>query len=128
MLPHPLTNFEIQKYYQNELRFNSVYSFNNLPNKLMDAAYVINLDEYADFGTYWIAFCAVKQIPKALKKLIGNKTVTTNICRTQACNSIMCECIDFMLNGKSLTDFTNLFSPDKFKAYDKIILISIKDW
>ena len=128
MLPHPLTNFAIQKYYQNELRFNSVYSFNNLPNKLMDAAYVINLDEYADFGTYWIAFCAVKQIPKALKKLIGNKTVTTNICRIQACNSIMCECIDFKLNGKSLTDFTNLFSPDKFKAYDKIILISIKDW
>ena len=28
---HPLTNFEIQKYYQNEPRFNRVYSRNNLP-------------------------------------------------------------------------------------------------
>ena len=43
MLPHPLTNFEIQKYYQNELRCNSFYSGDNLP-KLEDRAYVINLD------------------------------------------------------------------------------------
>ena len=33
MLPHPLTNFEMQEYYQNELRFNDVYSTNNLPKK-----------------------------------------------------------------------------------------------
>ena len=33
MLPHPLTNFEIQKYYENEPRFNGVYSRNNLPKK-----------------------------------------------------------------------------------------------
>ena len=45
MLPHPLTNFEIQKYYQNEPRFNGVYSRDNLP-KIKDGAYVINLDEY----------------------------------------------------------------------------------
>ena len=50
---HPLTNFEIQKY-QNKLRFNSVYSRDNLP-KLKDGAYVINLDEYSDIGTHWIA-------------------------------------------------------------------------
>ena len=31
MLPHPLTNFEIQKYYKNEPRFNGVFSRNNLP-------------------------------------------------------------------------------------------------
>ena len=58
MLPHPLTNLEIQKYYQNEPRFNGVFSRNNLPKKIKDGAYVINLDEYADVGTHWIAlFC-----------------------------------------------------------------------
>ena len=58
MPPHPLTNFEIQKYYQNEPRFNGVCSRNNLPKKIKDRVYVINLDEYADVGTHWIAlFC-----------------------------------------------------------------------
>ena len=52
MLPHPLTNFEIQQYYQNELRFNGVYSRDNLPNKIKDWTYVINLDEYADIGIH----------------------------------------------------------------------------
>ena len=52
MLPHPLTNFEIQSYYQNEYRFNGVYSRNNLPNKVKDGAYVINLDKYARIGTH----------------------------------------------------------------------------
>ena len=46
MLPYPLTNFDIQKYYQNEARFNGVYSRDNLYNKRKDGAYVINLDEY----------------------------------------------------------------------------------
>ena len=55
MLPHPFTNFEIQKYYQNEPRFNGVYSRNNLLKKIRDGAYVINLDKYADVGTHWIA-------------------------------------------------------------------------
>ena len=58
VLPHPLTNFEIQKYYKSEPRFNGVFSRNNLPKKIKDGAYVINLDEYADVGTHWIAlFC-----------------------------------------------------------------------
>ena len=54
MRPHPLTNFKIQKYYQNELRFNDVYSRDNLP-KIKDGAYIINLDEYSDIGTHWVA-------------------------------------------------------------------------
>ena len=54
MPPHPLTNFEIQKYYQNESKFNGVYSRDNLP-KMKDGAYVINLDEYSDIGTHWVA-------------------------------------------------------------------------
>ena len=49
MRPHPLTNFELQKYYQNEPRFNGVYSRDK------DEAYVINLDEYSDIGTHWVA-------------------------------------------------------------------------
>ena len=55
MPPHPSTNLEIQKYYQNEPRFNGVFSINNLPKKNKGWAYVINLDEYADVGTHWIA-------------------------------------------------------------------------
>ena len=57
MLPHPLTNFEIQKYYQNEPKFNGVYSRNNLP-KIKDGAYVINLDEFKSIGTHGIALYA----------------------------------------------------------------------
>ena len=53
-LLHPLTNFEIQKCYQNESRFNDVYSRDNLP-KIKDGAYVINIDEYSDIGTHWVA-------------------------------------------------------------------------
>ena len=49
----------MQKYYQNEPRFNGVYSRNSLPNKIQDRAYVINLDEYSDTGTHWIALYAL---------------------------------------------------------------------
>ena len=57
MSPHPLTNFKIKKYYQNEPRFNGVYSRDNLP-KIEDGTYVINLDEYSDIGTHWVALWA----------------------------------------------------------------------
>ena len=52
---HPLTNFEIQNYYQNEPKFNGVYPRNNLP-KIKYWTYLINLDEYESIGTHWIAF------------------------------------------------------------------------
>ena len=52
--PHPLTNTEIQKYYKNEPKFNGVYSRDNL-SKIKDGAYIINLDEYSDIGTHWLA-------------------------------------------------------------------------
>ena len=52
MPPHPLTNFEIPKYYQNKARFNGVYSRDNLPKTIKDGSYVINLDEYVDVGTH----------------------------------------------------------------------------
>ena len=90
--PHPLTNFEIQKYYQNEPRFNGVYSRDNLP-KIKDGAYVINLDEYSDIGTHWVALYinnndvtyfdsfGVEHIPKEIKTFINSKNIKTNIFR-----------------------------------------------
>ena len=90
MPPHPLTNFEIQKYYHNQPRFNGVYSRDNLP-KIKDGAHVINLGEYYDIGTHWIALYilnndvpyfdsfGVEHIPKEVKAFIGNKNIKTNI-------------------------------------------------
>ena len=153
MPPHPLTNFEIQKYYQNERRFNFVYSRDNL-TKIKDGAYVINLDEYSDIGTQWVALYVhnnvtyfdsfgVEHIPKEIKAFISrplsfvlrpplrdalqNKNTTTNIYRIQAYDSKMSGyfCIgftDFMLAGKTLAEYTNLFSTNNFKKNDDIIL------
>ena len=134
-----MTNFEIQAYYQNEPRFIGVYRRDNLPDKIKDGAYVINLDEYSDIGTHWIALdvnnrtvayfdsFGIEHIPKEVKKVIGNRNITSNIYRIQNYDSIMCDyfCIgfiDYMFKGKSLTDYTNLFSPNNFKKNDDIIL------
>ena len=131
MPPHPLTNFEIQRCYENEPRFNGVYSRNNLPKKIKDEAYVKNLDEYEDVGTHWIAlFCnkseivyfdsfGVEHVPEEIKEFVGNKNIKANIFRVQANNSVMCGyfCIgfiDFMIAGKKLTDFMSMFSPQDF--------------
>ena len=91
MLPHPLTNFEIQKYYQNEPRFNGAFSRNNLPKKIKDGAYIINLDEYADVGThrsalfisrikivYFNSF-GIEHVPEEIKEFVGNKNTKANI-------------------------------------------------
>ena len=87
MLLHSLRNFGIQKY-QNEPKFNGVYSINSLP-KIKDGAYVINLDEYKSIGTYWMALYVnacniiyfdsfgVEHIPKQSKRFIGNKSIIT---------------------------------------------------
>ena len=138
--PHPLTNFEIQKYYQNEPRFHGVFSRDNLPNNIKNGAYVINLDEYHDIGTHWVALYVnnktiiyfdsfgVEPIPKEIIKFIGNnKKLIANIYRIQAYDSIMCgyfciRFINFIFNGNSLTDYTNLFSSNNFKKNDDIIL------
>ena len=94
MLPHPLINFEIQKYYQNEPKFNGVYSRNNL-HKIKDGAYVINLDEFKLIGTHWIPLYVnanninyfdsfgVEHIQKKTKKFIKIKNIITNIYRIQ---------------------------------------------
>ena len=143
MSPHPLTNFEIQKY-ENEQKFNGVFSRDNMPKEIQDGGYVINLGEYADVGTHWIAlFCkrskivyfnsfVVEHIPEEIKEFIGNKNIKANIFRVEANNSVMCGyfCIgfiDFMLAGKKLTDFTTLFSPYDFDKNDNIILSYLKN-
>ena len=69
----------------------------------------------------------LEHIPKEIKTFINNKNIITNIFRIQAHDSIMCgycciDFIDFMLTGKTLTDYTNLFSPHNFKKNDDIIL------
>ena len=144
MPPHPLTNYEILKYYKNEPRFNGVFSRNNLPKKIKDGTYVINLDEYPDVGTHWIdVFCnrneivyfdsfGVEHVPEEIKEFIGNKNIKANIFRVQANDSVMCGyfCtgfIDFMLAGKKLTDYTILFFPHDFKKNDNIILSYFKN-
>ena len=133
MPPHPLTNSEIQKYYQNEPRFNGVYSIDNVP-KIKDGAYVKHLDDYSDDGTHQLAFYvlnndvtyfdsfAVELIPKEIIAFISNKNIETNIFRIQACDSVMCGhfCIGFI--GFMFYALCYLFSPNNFKKYDDIIL------
>ena len=117
MPAHPLTSVEIQKHYQNEPRFNGVYSRDNL-TKIKDRAYVINLNEYSDIGTHWVALYVreaspkdvqnnnvtyfdsfgVEHILKEIKTFINNKNIKINIFRIQSYDSIMCGyfCIGFI--------------------------------
>ena len=127
MPSHPLTKFEIQKFYQNE-----------------DGTYMINLDQYPDVGTCQIVlFCnrseivyfdsfRVEHIPEEIKKFIRNKNIIANMFQVQANYSVMCGyfCIGFiyfMLSGKKLTDFTNMLPPYEFNKNDRIILSYFKD-
>ena len=76
--------------------------------------------------TYFNSF-EVEHILKEIRTFIGNKNIKTNIFGIQAYDSIMCGYfwtgfIDFMLTGKTLTEFTNLFSPNNFKRNDDIIV------
>ena len=123
-----------------------MHSRNNLPDQIKKGAYIINLDEYENTGTHWIALFVkpkytvyfdsfgIEHIPKEINKFIRSKElgsavnndIKSNIFRIQAYDSIMrgyycIEFIDYMLEGKSLIDFTNLFSPNDFKKNDQII-------
>ena len=94
---------------------------------------------YSDIETHWIALYVsnnnvtyfdsfgVKQIPNEIKICIDKSIIVTNIFEIQAYDSVVCGyfCvgfIDFMLAGKTLTDFANLFSPNNFLKNDDIIL------
>ena len=86
MPPHPLTNYETQKYYQNEPRFNSVYSRDTL-QKIKDEAYIIILDECCHIGTHQVALYVqnddviyfdsfgVEHIPKEIRTFISNQNI-----------------------------------------------------
>ena len=106
---------------------------------IKDGAYIINLDECSDIGTHWVALWVnnnnvtyfdsfgVEHIPKEIIKFIENRNIKTNIFRLQSYDSIMygyfcIGFIDFMFKGKSLTDYTNLFSPNDFKKNNDTIL------
>ena len=83
------------------------------------------------FVVYFDSF-GVEHIPEEIKKFTGNKNIKANIYRVQANNSIMCGYfyigfIDFMLAGKTLIDYTTLFSPHDFDKNDQIILSYFKD-
>ena len=112
--------------------FNGVFSWDNLPKKIKDGAYVINLDEYADVGINRIGlFCTkieivcfdsfgVEYVPEEIKEFIEYKNIKANIFRVKANNSMMwgyfcIGFIDFMLPGKKVTDFTSSFSPQTLK-------------
>ena len=116
MPPHLIADFEIQKY-QNEPRFNGVYSRDN-SQKIKDVAYIINLYEYSEIGTQWVALhfqnndviyfdsFGVEHIPKEIRTFIRNKNIKANIFKIQAYDSIICGyfCIgfiDFMFAGKN---------------------------
>ena len=127
------------KYYENESRFNGVYSRDNLPNKIRDGAYVKNLDECSNIGTHWVALYikyndityfdsfGAEHIPKEIKTFIKNRNIKINIFRIQAYNSILCgyffiAFIDFMFKGKSLNKYKKFFSPNYFLKDDVTIL------
>ena len=126
MTPYPLTNFEIDAYYQNEPRFIGIYSRDNLPDKTKDGAYVIDLDDYSNIETHRIALYVsnktvtyfdsfgIEHIQKEITNFTTNKNIIANIYRVQNHDSIMCgyfciRFVDFMLMSKCLTDYTNLF-------------------
>ena len=102
-----MTNIEISEYNKNEPRFNGVYSGDNLPKITKKGAYIIDLDEYENTGTHWIALFVktnevnyfdsfgIEHIPKEINKFIGNsktrpsslernKIIKANIFRVQA--------------------------------------------
>ena len=77
--------------------------------------YVNNNNDVAYFDSF-----GVEHIPEEIKTLINNKNIKTNIFRIQAYGSIMCgyfciRFINFVFKGKTLTEYTNLFSPYGFK-------------
>ena len=132
---HPLTNIQINEYYKNDPRFNGVYSRNNLPKIIKKGAYVQNLHEYANIGTHWIALFAkpkytvyfdsfgVEHISKEIMIIKTLKEIYLDYKHMiQLCVVLFCiEFINYMFKGKTLFEYTNLFSPNNFKKNDQFI-------
>ena len=140
---HPLNSIEITNYFNYEPRFNGVFSRNNLPT-IKDGAYVINLDDKNSKGTHWGSLFidrnamvyfesfGIECIPQEVWNKIRDEPITHNIFRIKVNESIICGSyciafIEYMLAGKALLDYTNLFSPNDYKKNDKIIYMYFKD-
>ena len=106
--------------------------------------YVIDLDDKNSKGTHWVSLFTdkntavyfdsfgIEYIPKEVLSKIKDKSITHNIFRTQDNVSIMCgfyciAFIEYMLAGKTLSDYTNLFFPNDYKKNGEIIYKYFKD-
>ena len=134
-----MTNFEIEKYFKNEPKFIGVYSRNSLPSEARDGGYVVNLDERGATGTHWVAIhingskatyfdsFGIEHIPNEILRFLHEKDIDSNIFRVQSKKSVLCgyfciKFLEYMFSGKTLTEYTNLFSPTDFKENDRTVL------
>ena len=118
---------KVIKYFNYKAKFNGVFSRNNL-HRIKDGAYVINLNDKQSKGTHWASLFidksttvyfdsfGIEYIPNKIK----DKSIIHNIFRIQSDNTIMCgfyyiAFIEYMIAGKGLLDYTNLFSPNDYK-------------
>ena len=121
----------------------ALFSRNNLP-RIKDGAYLINLNERKAKGKHWVSLFigrntavyfdsfGIEYIPLEVLNKIRDKSITHDMFRIQDDQSIMCGCfcigfIEYMLGGKTLLDYTNLFSPKDYKKNGKIICKYFKD-
>ena len=94
---------------------------NILTQALIGLHYMLKIEKVGYFDSF-----GVEPVPKEIIKFIENKDIIAKIFRLQAYDSIMCgyyciEFINYMLKGKTLLDYTNLFSPNDFKKNDQVI-------
>ena len=73
MPPHPLTNFEIQKYYQNEPIFNGVYSRDNLPKKIINLVKYLDICFVKEEKLFISIDFGVEHVPEEIKEFIRKK-------------------------------------------------------
>ena len=140
---HSLSNIEIDKYFKYDSRFNGLFSRHNL-FRIKDGVYVINLDDKQSEVTHWVSlfidkniavyfYCSViEYISQEVLSKIKDKSITHNIFRIQDADSIMrgfycIAFIEYMLSGKALLDYTNLFSPNDYQKNDRIIYEYFQD-
>ena len=134
---YSLNDININNCFNYDPGFNGVFSRNNLP-RIKDRAYVVNLDDRNSKGMHEISLFidrnlvayfdsfGIEYIPQEVLNKIKDKSITHNIFRIQDNESIMCgfcciTFIEYMLAGKTLLEYTNLFSLNDYKKNDKII-------
>ena len=127
MPPHPLSSFEIKTYYQDELRFNGVYPCDNLPKMVKDGAHALNLDEYANVDTHWIALhvldndtthfdgFGVEHVRKEVKRFIGVNKFRIQVHDLVTCGYFCIGFIDYTLARKNRLNIPICFRRMIFK-------------